>query len=148
MSDNKFIPEKLSITEYKILKGQIDAHEDFDMSNVTGHSIEHTFDLGFDLQHKMVRTELEIKIESVSGKSSIEATGHFTLVFIFAVENMEELATENKEKLIDLDAQLANALASVSYSTARGILLTRLQGTALQNFILPILNPNKLIKAK
>ncbi|MFZ4752818.1 MAG: hypothetical protein ACOYLG_05690 [Chitinophagaceae bacterium] len=147
MSDNKFNPEKLTILEYKILKGQIDAPEDFTIENVEGHDIENSFDLGFDLENKLVRTELDVKITTKSKVSvSTEAKGHFTLVFIFEVDNLNELAVLNADNLIDLDPNLANALASVTYSTARGILLTRLQGTALQNFILPIVSPNKLLK--
>jgi hypothetical protein len=147
MSDNKFNPEKLTILEYKILKGQIDAPEDFTIENVEGHDIENSFDLGFDLENKLVRTELDVKITTKSKVSvSTEAKGHFTLVFIFEVENLNELAVLNEDNLIDLDPNLANALASVTYSTARGILLTRFQGTALQNFILPLVSPNKLLK--
>ena len=147
MSDNKFNPEKLTILEYKILKGQIDAPEDFTIENVEGHDIENSFDLGFDLENKLVRTELDVKITTKSKVSvSTEAKGHFTLVFIFEVDNLNELAVLNADNLIDLDPNLANALASVTYSTARGILLTRFQGTALQNFILPIVSPNKLLK--
>lgn len=149
MLDTKFIPEKITMLEYKILKGQIDASEDFIIENVEGHDIENSFDLGFDLENKLVRTELDVKISTKSKVSvSSEAKGHFTLVFIFEVENLEELAIPNTENLIDLDSNLANALASVTYSTARGILLTRFQGTALQNFILPIVSPNKLLKVK
>jgi hypothetical protein len=44
-----------------------------------------------------------------------------------------------------LDPDLGNALSAITYSTARGILLTRLQGTAFQDFILPIINPNNLL---
>jgi hypothetical protein len=147
MSDNKFNPEKLTILEYKILKGQIDAPEDFTIENVEGHDIENSFDLGFDLENKLVRTELDVKITTKSKVSvSTEAKGHFTLVFIFEVDNLNELAVLNADNLIDLDPNLANALASVTYSTARGILLTRFQGTALQNFILPLVSPNKLLK--
>ncbi|GAO27720.1 hypothetical protein JCM15548_14569 [Geofilum rubicundum JCM 15548] len=46
---------------------------------------------------------------------------------------------------MDLHPDLGNALSSVTYSTSRGILLTKMQGTALQNFVLPIINPNKLL---
>jgi hypothetical protein len=72
----------------------------------------------------------------------------FTLIFIYRVENLEELAIEDKNKKLNLNPGLANALSSVTYSTSRGILITRLQGTALQNFVLPIINPNNLLRNK
>jgi len=70
------------------------------------------------------------------------------LVFVYHIENLNELANPDDKKLIQLHPALANALSSVTYSTSRGILLTRLQGTALQNFVLPIINPNKLLHNK
>jgi len=42
---------------------------------------------------------------------------------------------------------LANAIASISYSTARGIIVSRFQGTALCDFILPVISPNDLLGA-
>jgi hypothetical protein len=45
-----------------------------------------------------------------------------------------------------LHPSLGNALASITYSTSRGILMTRFQGTALSDFILPVINPNNLLE--
>jgi hypothetical protein len=70
------------------------------------------------------------------------------LVFIYHVENLNDLAKPDDKNLIELHPGLAKALSSVTYSTSRGILLTRLQGTALQNFVLPIINPNTLLHKK
>jgi hypothetical protein len=70
------------------------------------------------------------------------------LIFIYRIENLEELAFPEKNKRLHLNPALTNALSSVTYSTSRGILLTRLQGTALQHFVLPIINPNNLLVNK
>jgi hypothetical protein len=70
------------------------------------------------------------------------------LIFIYRIENLEELATPEKNKQLHLNPALTSALSSVTYSTSRGILLTRLQGTALQHFVLPIINPNNLFVNK
>ena len=51
-----------------------------------------------------------------------------------------------KEEEITIDANLGNALASISYATSRGILMTRFQGTALEDFILPVIDPNDLLE--
>lgn len=150
MLDNKvFEPEKISIYEYKMLKGQIDAPEDFSTVNVDGHLIDNSLQLGFNLEEKLVKADFTVDIKTESnGQNSIEATGSFHFVFIYRIENLSELATIGDNDLIELHADLANALSSVTYSTSRGILLTRLQGTALQNFVLPIINPNKLLHNK
>lgn len=70
-------------------------------------------------------------------------------MYLIKVDNLEELAPLNKNQAaVELHSTLANAVASISYSTSRGILLTRLQGTALQKFILPVIDPMSLLKAE
>lgn len=141
-----FIPEKLSIISFKLIKGQVEAPEEFIVENVEGHHLENNLELGFNLQDKLIKVDYTIDITTESkGKNKNEAKGSFHFVFIFSVENLEELAILNEKKMIDLNGSLGNALSGITYSTSRGILLTRLQGTPFQNFILPVINPNNLL---
>lgn len=150
MSDNQlFDPEKLSIIEFKFIKEQVDTPEDFINDKVDGHKLENSLQLAFNLEEKLVKADFTVEIKTESkGLSLKETTGSFHLVFIYRVENLEELAKPDKNNLLDLNPTFGNALSSITYSTSRGILLTRLQGTALENFILPIINPNKLLNNK
>lgn len=69
--------------------------------------------------------------------------------FLFIVlKILKELANHEKNNRLVLNPGLANALSSDAYSTSRGILLTRLKGTVLQSFVLPVINLNKLIRNK
>jgi hypothetical protein len=149
MPDNPtpFAPEKIRFLDFKLLKGQVDAPEAFTLTDVDGYRLDNELQLGFSFGDLLVKADYTCQIHTESnGKNPQEATGEFHLVFIYKVDNLPDLAKPNSTTQLELDPQLANALASVSYSTARGILLTRLQGTALQNFVLPIINPNGLIK--
>lgn len=47
-----------------------------------------------------------------------------------------------------MDSILGTTLMGIVYSTARGIILERTQGTFFNGVILPVINPNKLIKPK
>lgn len=144
--DNIFDPEKTSIVEFKMIKGQVDTPEDFDHNKVEGYHVDNSLQLGFNLDDKLVKADFTIKIRTESKRQNQkESIGSFHLTFIYHIENLEDLAKSYKNDLIELHPALGNALSSVTYSTARGILLTRLQGTALQNFVLPIINPNKLL---
>lgn len=151
MSDkqNKFDPKKITILEFKMVRGQVDTPEDFDQDKVEGRHLENGLQLGFNLDDKLVKADfiIEIKTESRGGNPK-ESIGNFHFVFIYHIANLEELAKPDKDSLIELDSSLSNALSSVTYSTARGILLIRLQGTALQDFVLPIINPNELLYKK
>jgi hypothetical protein len=129
-----------------MIKGQVDTPENFDISKVVGHQLDKSLQLGFNLEDKMAKADFTVSVKTDSkGENESEATGNFHLIFIYRIENLEDLAMPEKNKRLNLNPGLANALSSVTYSTSRGILLTRLQGTALQNFILPIINPNKLL---
>jgi len=150
MSDkNIFDPEKIELIDFKMIKGQVDTPENFDISKVIGHQLDNSLQLGFNLEDKLAKADFTVNIHTDSkGGNESEATGSFHLIFIYQIKNIKELAIPEKNKRLNLDPGLSNVLSSVTYSTARGILLTRLQGTAFQNFILPIINPNKLLHNK
>lgn len=146
---NVFDPEKINLVDFKMIKGQVDTPENFDIGKIVGHQLDNSLQLGFNIEDKMAKADFIINIKTDSkGGNDNEATGSFHLIFIYRIENLERLATPAKNNKIDLDSGLGNALSSVTYSTSRGILLTRMQGTALQNFVLPIINPNSLLQNK
>jgi hypothetical protein len=146
---NVFDPEKISMIDFKMIKGHVETPENFEISKVVGHHLDNSLELGFNFDDKLAKADFTISVKTDSkGENDIEATGNFHLIFIYEIENIEELAILEKNKRLTLNPGFANALASVTYSTSRGILLTRLQGTALQNFVLPIINANKLLHKK
>ncbi len=150
MQDNStFDPEKLSLIDFKMIKGQVDTPENFELSKVNGHQLDNSLQLGFNIEDKLVKADFTVHISTESkGENENEATGIFHFIFIYKIENLKDLAEPQKNKKLNLNPALASALSSVTYSTSRGILLTRLQGTALQKFILPIINPSKLLNNK
>lgn len=151
MLDNTIIfdPEKISIVEYKILKNNINTPDDFQEKAIIGYEVENTLQLYFNIEEKLIKADFITNIKTDSNnKNSTETEGVFHLIFIYRIENMEELVKPLKKNLIDLNPMLGNAISAITYSTTRGILMMHLQGTVLQNFILQIINPNKLIKYK
>ena len=124
----------------------MDTPENFDLGKASGYQLEHSLQLSFNLDDKLAKADFTVSIKTDSkDENEGEATGNFHLIFVYRIENLQELAVPEKNKRLNLNPGLANALSSVTYSTARGVLLTRLQGTALQNFVLPVINPNKLL---
>lgn len=150
MLDNTtFDPEKMALMEFKIIKEQVNTPENFDFNKVIGHQLDNSLRFGFNLEDKLAKADFVLNFKTDSkGANENEATGNFHLIFIYKVENLEDLATHDKDSRLNLNPGLASALSSVTYSTSRGILLMKLQGTALQSFVLPIINPNKLLNTK
>lgn len=147
--NNIFDPEKITLIDFKTIKGQVNTPEIFDISKVIGHQLDNALQLSFNLDKKLAKADFSVSISTDSkGQNETEATGVFHLIFTYLIENLAALAIPDETKRLSLNLGLANALSSVTYSTSRGILLTKLQGTALQNFILPIINANKLLNNK
>jgi hypothetical protein len=139
-------PERIHIVKTTIVKCHIDSPFDFDSEKAKGHDFSMNFDLGFNLEDKLVKSDFKLEITTKSeGENVEESKGEFHLVYVFHVENLEELAIPDKNYRIELNGGLGNALASITYSTTRGILFARLKGTALENFVLPVIDPNKLL---
>jgi hypothetical protein len=143
---NKFHAEKIHLIKIEILKCHIDSPFELSLEKIKGHKFKMDFDLGFNLEDQLIKADFKLNIVSKSkGKNIEEATGDFHFAFIFNIENLNELAIVNKRDQITLDGNLGNAIASITYSTTRGILFTRLRGTSLEGFILPVINPNELL---
>lgn len=91
--------------------------------------MDNTLQLGFNLEEKLAKAAFKVSVMTDSkGENECEVTGNFHLIFIYRILNLEELASPKKNKLLHLNPVLTNALSSVTNSTSRGILLTRLQG--------------------
>ncbi|OUJ69939.1 hypothetical protein [Hymenobacter crusticola] len=96
-----------------------------------------------------IAVSLDVTCEAVAGNPAepVGVGGNFTVDIVFEVENLTDLL-----QMIDQhprpipDMQLATLLISIAYSTARGMLWTRVAGTPLEGFTLPIVDVMQLIK--
>ncbi len=68
--------------------------------------------------------------------------------FRFKVKPFNELVTTKDDDSYEIPDALMHNLASISLSSARGILFEKLRGTALQNEIFPLVNPANLFAKK
>lgn len=151
MTKSKLNPDLLHLADVKIVKAQIDSPLELYENFPLAWSLHLDFDASFNLKDNLVRTVLLVEAKTDSGKEDEkiqEAEGMFQIAFFFLVENLKELTSLSEDNVLIVDTGLLNALASISYSTARGILLTRYKGTAFNDFILPIIRPNDLYKDK
>ncbi|GAH33667.1 unnamed protein product [marine sediment metagenome] len=81
--------------------------------------------------------------------------GEYGIEFLFEIDNFEEFIEKNdEEKHTDgtndqedsmVSGVLGGTLMGIVYSTARGMILERTQGTYFKGVILPVINPNDLI---
>jgi hypothetical protein len=147
MQDNNFFdPEKIKLNNIKMIKVDINTPDTFESSGVTGFSLENSLTLSFDISEELAKADFKATIKSESKiLNQEESIGNFHFLFIYKIENLEKLAVSGKKERLEVNSSLSNALSSITYSTARGILISRLQRTGLENFILPVINTNSLV---
>lgn len=144
--DNLFDASKLQMVEVKYMLGQIEVPEEFDEDFIVNFETESSLNVGFNLETNQAKADYMLKMKTKSkADNKTEASGNFHFVFFYKISNLSELTNLHEDDTLNIDVNLANALSAISYSTSRGILLTRLQGSAFSKFILPIIDPTSLL---
>lgn len=146
MSEKKTIdPQKIIIREFKITRGNIDCPDEFDIAGIESFNFNVDLRTGFNLDEKLIRADFSVNVVTISKDKVEEAHSSFHFVFIYHYEDLSSHTNLLEDGVVDCNPYLANAVASITYSTARGILISRFQGTAMRDFILPVVDPNTLI---
>lgn len=138
-------PAKIALRKVKIVRATIDDSNSAVTVDIKGFRTDIVLNTALNLEDKLVKTELELKIEADS-ETSFTAICSYNIHFTFHVDNIDEL-TRLENDALTLSKSLHGTLASISYSTARGMLLDRLQNTVFQDFILPVVSSNNLVKS-
>lgn len=95
-----------------------------------------------------MRIRLEIVLEGVDDNDNeIGLHGEYGIEFQLHVENLTEFLEESENgQGKSIDGKLGPTLLAIVYSTARGIIIERTQATYFNGVILPVIDPNELIK--
>ncbi|GGI58486.1 hypothetical protein [Winogradskyella haliclonae] len=142
----KFDASLLEIRDLKIIKGEINAPFEFDTESINSYATDLSFDAFISKEKKIVKTEIGFDIQTQSSADQEEAIAKFVLVYLFHVENLDLIldfeATDDKVNINERNLMMA--IAAISFSTSRGVLMTRLQGTIMKDYILPIIDPKEI----
>ncbi len=147
---NKLDIEKVSLDSIIVLKAAV--NNGTQMSSLEDG--KHEFDLTYNFQIGLNRTENILRyifscgIKTLNEKQvEIDVTAKFDIAYLFKIDNLEELITINEsDDSIKINDELITILANICYSTSRGIIYTKCQGTIIKNLIIPILPTSKLVE--
>ena len=139
-------PEKISILQLKTKRGSIEEGDNAGNTPIQGYTFNFQIGMGMRFEDSLVGIELGIEIVGIDEfKKPVGATGSYTHEIVFKVENLSEfLETTVENSPTKVDSILISTLMGIAYSTIRGIIFTRTQGTSLGSVILPVLDPKKL----
>ena len=148
MNDKQVVnPDYIHLLSVDILKARIESEYETLGEDSTEFQFTTSFLYGFNTPDKLVRCEIDIRVDKKKSDGRIIAESTFTISFIYGIENFEEVV-EEKEGGTVFNGSMAATLGGIAFSTARGILLTRFQGTAFRDFILPVIDPKKMLEDK
>jgi len=146
MSESKIIdPRKIIIREFKIVKAMLECPDDYQVQDIASFTYNVDMETECSLEESLVKAALLVSVNTVSNEKSEEVSASFRIVFIYHYEDLADHAVKSRDG-VALDPYLANAIASVTYSTSRGILISRFQDTPLRDFILPIVDPQDFVR--
>ena len=137
--------DKLRMLGIRIIHGSLNTTPEFQNRPVPAHSFNFEFrdEAAHNMQERKSRLRLYFNIEGQDKEgNSIGLNADYTLEYFYYVENLPDYF--DKDGYVDGDF-LAN-LIGIAYSTARGILLERTQGTYFNGIVLPIINSSKFLR--
>jgi hypothetical protein len=115
---------------------------------IRGFIFDYKTETKADAENKLVFIQLKVEISGkLSEKEGQVNLGNFEFGFVYRVENLDELIQLEDDHRY-LDTMLQMSLLGISFSTARGIILTKAANTAISDAYLPILNPALLLGEK
>ncbi|MBO9595013.1 MAG: hypothetical protein J7599_19065 [Niabella sp.] len=135
--------DQIHILNVRTLQGNIDCDDAIDNNDVVTHAFAFELENAVDIERLVVAFKLKVEIQALNKKQEqLPAKGSYTHEMVFKVDNLAEF-TSAEEKL--LRADMGSVLVGILYSTIRGIIFTRTQGTPLNTVILPIIPPLRLM---
>lgn len=145
---NTIHPELITIRSVKIHKSNISATDEYMDNPIKPAGIEINVgqSTAFNIEMKNIRIRLKIELDARKNETEpIGLSGSYVLEFHIHVDDLEHYITEAGDKKL-IDSKLGGTLAGIVYSTARGIIYERTAATDFGGVILPVIDPNLLIK--
>ncbi len=136
----KFDVNQLKLEDIVITNARIDNNTGLTTLDKNKYifDIAHSFDIAFNTEKNLLRVVSSsiIKTLEKQGEKEVKINANFDIAFFFKLETEMEIE----------DAGLLVSVANIAYSTSRGIIFTRCQGTIFKSIILPIFSSDKLIE--
>ena len=147
----QIVPEKIHIRGIRLLGGRMNADGSIHRTSPIAN-----FNIRYDVTSELMYGEktfrfifsTEIDAIGKNGKS-IGIDAQYSIEYMFFVENIDRYISSKEEhsKLVIFHPILPNTLLSIVYSTSRGIILSRTQGTIMDGVVLPVIDVSKLLQA-
>jgi hypothetical protein len=137
-------PNKVAMVEARVLEERYHCSTEYVVEKQMEFESRCSMKIYMAPAMEMLRVTLRLWVETVIVPKDEEVLCYIQLEFAYFVESLQEWIMKDDDNQW-LDPDMQNAIAGVTYSTARGFLISRFQGTPFALFILPMVNPNDLL---
>ena len=143
--------DKLALLKVTVFKAHLEANEAFrdTPKPINEFGVETATDSAFNFKDKLCRFRLYLKFTAIdSEKNQVGLDAEYGIEFHYQIDNLNDYLIHKEGNEVQVDTGLGTTLCAISYSTARGIILERMQGTYFDGAILPIVDAGKLLNSK
>lgn len=107
---------------------------------------QHHLRVGHKMAHKLKDERIKLELAFSFENDQKDALLFFQIDFHFQVKNLSSFYDLKEEKLPVFSGHFIAVLLGISFSTARGIILEKLNNAGIPNIILPVVSPQEMIK--
>ena len=144
----KIKPDEIHLERVRILETTF--HQD---PSIEIHSMVDFFDVGIRSESRIAREMgvyhfvLFLKLRGMGDGQELGVSANFKIDFLYEVENFQNFLQEENTAPggFKVNRLLASTIAGISYSTARGLILEKIRTNFELSFILPIVDPVKIL---
>lgn len=141
------VPEEIHLLKIHVFKSNLETSEAFlnNPTEIEGFTMGFFHEKAHNLEENRVRIRLHVTLDGVNEKEeNMGLKGEYGIEFHYMVENMKNFI-QNDGDSTQISLELGATLIGMSFSTARGIILERTQGTFFNGVILPIIDVTKVL---
>lgn len=139
----------VNFQDISVLNARIENNTNLTQLDRASHkfNLDYEFDLGINIEEKRLRAKFTCNLKTVKNdETPVDIEASFSLAFFFHIKNLSDLV--GKVTPYQPHEELEISITNLAYSTSRGIIFTRCQGTILKNWILPIMPTDNFKKMK
>ena len=140
--------DKINLLQVKVFKAHLEAENEFrdNPKPIHEYVVETATDSAFDFAKKLCRFRLFLKFSAIDKeKNQLGLEAEYGIEFHYYIDNLNEYLVQTEGNDARINSILGVTLCGISYSTARGIVLERMQGTYFDGVILPVVNANQIL---
>ncbi|MFC2131042.1 hypothetical protein ACFLSQ_06370 [Bacteroidota bacterium] len=132
--------KELKVLKFALVEPLKDLTENFNIKNL---KVSHNLKLGHNKEKKKIDIILSI-VYHYKHKKDAFVLIDFMFLASFMISNFKSVIIF-KNNNINIPNDLLSQLVSISYSSARGVVFEKTQGSFLNQYILPLIDVNELI---